>query len=133
MADLQHKCDEGALTWWWEGVPSDDSGPGKDSYYVAVHNNETGELLYEAPGAEDNAHGEPYTVMVPMDTEIYLIVMNEAESFSFEHDAVVTCHSTQISASPIVELPYTGVADYLLPVAIVLTALGAGIVRLAKA
>ncbi len=130
MAELTYKCDlsgdAAALTWWWDGVPSDDSGPGKDSYYIAVHNNETGELIYDAPGAEDNAHGVPYTAMVPADTEIYMLVMNEAESFSFEHDEVVSCPTP---VETVETLPYTGVSDALLPLAMVLVAVGTWLVR----
>lgn len=93
MADLQHSFSEDCevLTWSWTGVPTDDSAPGRDSYLVTVHDNVTGEELLWAPGAEDNAWGEPYSVQVTPGHDVYLFVANEAHSFSFETDRVVSC------------------------------------------
>ena len=140
MAELHHKCEDtgnqtALLTWNWTGVPTDDSAPGSDGYYVQVvvdEGPEVGVVLYELAGAEDNAWGVDYEVLVPIDTGIYMQVINNADSFWFEHDEVVTCVSTETSSVQYTELPYTGAADWLLPIAVVLVAVGSWLARLGR-
>ena len=141
MAELTHKCEDtgnqtALLTWNWTGVPTDDSSPGSDGYYVQVVINEgpeVGVVLYELAGAEDNAWGVDYEVLVPIDTGIYMQVINNADSFWFEDDVVVTCESTVVetetSSIQYTELPYTGVGDWLLPIAIMFVVFGRWLVK----
>lgn len=95
MAELNYKCNEDntELTFHFHGVPVDDSAPGRDGYFLAVYNDDTGENLMWVPGAEDNLHGVDYTVDVEPGADIYLFIANEAHSFSFEQDFVVVCDS----------------------------------------
>ena len=139
MAKLIHECrdnEDGTseFTWHFDGVPSD---PDLNSYYVRVvidEGREVGNHIFEGPGAEDNAHGVDYTVTVPTDVGLYVQVINESASFWFEYDAVVTCASVQptTEVSSIQVLPYTGVADWLLPIAIVLVMAGSWMLRLVR-
>ena len=131
MAELHFRCiDNGDGTsqfiWNWTGVPTDDREPGLDSYLVRVVRLDTSIELGWFPGAEDNAFGEDYELTVPTDVGIYVQVINEAEGFHFEDDEIVTCTTAAIApavATPDV-LPFTGVADWLLPLAIALVAIG---------
>lgn len=95
MAELDYEFSEDCevLTWSWTGVPTDDSAPGRDNYFVSVYDNVTGEELVWVPGAEDNAWGEPYSVGVIPGHDVYLFVSNEAHAFYFETDAVVSCET----------------------------------------
>jgi hypothetical protein len=133
MTDLHYECsDQGdgtsLFTWHWSDVPTDDRAPGLDNYFVRVvvdvppHH----ETLIEIEGAEDNAWGEPYTITVPNDTPLYVQVINDAQAFWFEYDIVVSCPTPE---APNV-LPYTGMTDWLLPLAIILVGAGTGLLRL---
>ncbi len=131
--ELVHSCEEDVLTWHWTNIPTDTSEPGSDGYYVRVVVDEgpnVGDVLLEVPGAEDNAFGVDYSVVVPLDTGIYMQVINNADSFWFEYDTVISCPSTEVSSIQV--LPYTGIADWLLPFAIILVAAGTGLLRLVR-
>lgn len=137
-AILTYSCEDNhdgtsVLVWNWTDVPTDDREPGLDSYFVRVVNLETSITIAEFVGAEDNAYGEDYAVMVPNDIGIYVQVINDAEGFRFEDDEIVTCPGT-VTESDLVPavLPYTGLTDWLLPVALVLIAAGMGLVRLVR-
>ncbi len=146
MADLEWSCKDNGdgtsqFTWNWTDVPTDDREPGNDGYFVRVVVMENSveypgfyasEEIGWYPGAEDNAWGEDYTLTAPNGVGLYVQVINEAAAFHFEDDEIVTCVTTEIGTPLTVELPYTGVADWLLPIAILLVAVGRGLVRLTK-
>ena len=121
------------LVWNWTEVPTDDREPGLDSYFVRVVRLDTSIALGEFVGAEDNANGIDYALTVPNDVGLYVQVINEARGFHFEDDEIVVCTTTEIGTATRTEseeLPFTGVSDWLLPVAVALIALGAFLTRL---
>ena len=129
------------FTWDWTNVPTDDREPGLDSYFVRVVVMEdsvehpgwyASEEIGWFPGAEDNAWGVPYTLTAPNGVGLYVQVINDAEGFRFEDDAIVTCTTVVQPTTEIQVLPYTGVADWLLPFAIILVAAGTGLLRLVR-
>ena len=147
---LIYRCDDlgdgsAILTWHYLGVPSDSERGGSDHYYVRVvidDEPDAGRVLYELAGAEDNAWGTDYAVGVPTDVGIYMQVINAADGFWFEFDRVIMCLSdaardamateteTETTTETLSELPYTGLGDWLLPVAVAFVALGAFLTRL---
>lgn len=134
-ATLTYRCEDigdgtSLFVWNWTGVPTDD---GQNSYFVRVVDMETSIALGEFPGAEDNAYGTDYALTVPNDVGLYVQVINDAAGFHFEDDEIVTCTTTEIGTATrteSAELPFTGVTDWLLPVAVALMALGASLTRL---
>ncbi len=146
MADLEWSCKDNGdgtsqFTWNWTDVPTDDREPGLDGYFVRVVVMEdsvehpgwyASEEIGWFPGAEDNAWGEDYTLTIPNEVGIYVQVINDAQGFHFEDDEVIACYSVaELPYIPTIEeLPYTGMADWLLPLAIVLIAIGRGLVRI---
>ena len=136
-AVLDYRCEDrgdgtSLFYWNWQDVPTDDREPGLDRYYVQVVNLETSIEIIGIYGAEDNATGTDYVVSVPNDVGLYVLVINEADAFRFEMDAVVTCTAeVAVATSAGMDvLPFTGVTDWLLPVAVALIALGASLTRL---
>ncbi len=145
MAELDYKCEDNGdgtsqFTWHFHGVPTDDREPGLDGYFVRVVVMEdsvehpgwyASEEIGWYPGAEDNAWGEDYTLTVPNGVDLYVQVINEAEAFHFEYDAIVACQTSVVvtEASSITYLPNTGVGDWLLPIAVTLVAVGSWLVR----
>lgn len=132
MAELHFRClDNGDGTsqfiWNWTGVPSDDA----NSYLSRVVRLDTSIELGYFPGAEDNAYGVDYELTVPTDVGIYVQVINEAAGFHFEDDEIVTCTTAAIApavATPDV-LPFTGVVDWLLPLAVAFVAIGSVLLK----
>ena len=132
MAELHFRCvdnEDGTsqFIWNWTGVPSDS----QNSYLSRVVRLDTSIELGYFPGAEDNAYGVDYELRVPTDVGIYVQVINEAAGFHFEDDEIVTCTTAAIApavATPDV-LPFTGISDWLLPLAIALVAIGSLLVR----
>ncbi len=139
-ATLTYSCrDNGDGTsefvWNWTGVPSDNREPGLNSYFVRVVRLDTSIALGEFVGAEDNAYGTDYALIVPNDVGLYVQVINEAAGFHFEDDEIVVCTTTEIGTATRTEseeLPFTGISDWLLPIAVGLVALGAALRRLLR-
>lgn len=109
-ADWYCSEDGTQLTYWWNNVPTDDRAPGLDNYLTVVYDDVTGQELAFNPGAEDNAHGEPYTVTVTPGHRIWLGVANEAQGFSFDTDAYATCHA-QVQEPQVVAAPEWEMGD----------------------
>ena len=110
-ADWECSDDGTELTYWWQGVPTDDREPGLDSYFTSVHDDVTGQELAYNPGAEDNAWGTPYSVAVTPGHRNVLFVANEAAAFHFETDAYATCHATVAQVPEVVEYDVREVSD----------------------
>ncbi|GAF79919.1 unnamed protein product [marine sediment metagenome] len=112
-ADWECNEDGTELSYWWNGVPTDDRAPGLDGYLTTVHDDVTGRELAYNPGAEDNAYGEPYTVTVTPGHRNVLFVANEAAAFHFETDAYATCYATVAQVEPAQTVVFPDATDPL--------------------